>query len=116
MNKRNSDPLVSDLRTRTLATPLNNHVFAVRQSPAVGNLRHVKYPRKIHRPPRDKPIILEEISKRMINLSYSSLNCESLDYLREEFVTKSSYPPCPLLSKGGQKQTGLHLVPVLDRS
>ena len=27
----------------------------------------------------------------MINVSYLPLNCESLDYSREEFVTKSSY-------------------------
>lgn len=27
----------------------------------------------------------------MINVSYLPLNCESPDYLREEFVTKSSY-------------------------
>ena len=34
---------------------------------------------------------MKEISKKMINVSYLPLNCENLDYLREKFVTKSSY-------------------------
>jgi len=34
---------------------------------------------------------LKEISKKMIDVSYLPLNGKSLDYLREEFVTKSSY-------------------------